>query len=683
MNTLLFKKNSSFATLNKYSVDNVIPLQISRNFQRSFENRTVFSNTSKSFENLSNKKRIEPIFLHNNRLPGRYLAGNSNVNLNFEALENFKTYLTLIEAASPDRKKMPFKPNRDLTRREKLLRREDSFKANKKFKKKTKTDVWVEVSMPSSRFSESSMQKTRDALAQVKFLLKNKRSLLRGDLKVDSLSLNKEVKATLFSYVHPVGPYGSDAALYSSDLFSKNFLTSIRRINLTTDVSPVTDTNAFKSKVGFFNFNVNSNEEWSNVVDMPLGGHYTGRSFFINSALSIGFGAYAFFEFFVYMYIMSFIFGNPYDTLCFFLKYPLVYYYENLAAFPNPNYFFFSLSFWFVTVVLFTNHLLELFDEERYVVPRLSWVFAFLKEFIYEFIFLWFIIFCSVEVFLFVDLLITRIVFVGSVGYPQIFSSFFLMIYELFYILGTSGYFSLYLESFFYFDLKFPVFYFSDFIPLLQRFPLVQPVHLHNPFFDRPNLFLWLFDNFFNVVSGDSTKSLFFSKDLRFVYQRELLQDVRKYNYIRKHFNDLQMVGQLFLRGWNGFNYRLDLKIISEPIISIENIARFDWRFKNSHFDGLTSRLFRNDLFGSRKYRTKLTRKTLHILRNSAQITSPRYGYLDYLKSKKPTMWVRPAAEHKLREQKLDDMIERSFFFLDFLKQIAYTIEYLMISIHM
>lgn len=62
LNTLLFKKNSSFATLNKYSVDNVIPLQISRNFQRSFENRTVFSNTSKSFENLSNKRELNLFF---------------------------------------------------------------------------------------------------------------------------------------------------------------------------------------------------------------------------------------------------------------------------------------------------------------------------------------------------------------------------------------------------------------------------------------------------------------------------------------------------------------------------------------------------------------------------------------------------------------------------------------------
>lgn len=657
-------KNSSFFPLR--DLDNTVissDKQLVNNFQKILENRSVFGSTKQSFARLKNTQKYDPLFLHN-RTSGDFLTNNARLNLNFDGLEGFKNYLSLIDLAAPTREKIPFKPNRELTRREKLLRREDSFKTNKKFKKKKiQDDVWLNITTNSTRISPVSLQKTKDTLAQVNFLLKHKRSILRKEIKVENLNLSREVKAVLFSYSNSVGPYGADTTIYSSDLYSKNFLSSIRRINLITEDSSVKDVNSLKKKVGFFNFNVNSDEEWSNTTDFPIGGGFTGYSFSINPILVFCFFFYSIFEFVVLFYIMSFVFGNPYDTLCFFFKYPLVYFYENLASFPSPNYFFFSLSFWFIVFIFFSSHILELLDEERYIVPRVSWVIYFIKDFILEFIFIWFIIFCSIELVLFFDLLVTRIFFVGTPGYPQFFTSFFLIFYEIFYMLGTSGYFSLYLENFLHFDIKFPVFYFSDQIPLVQRYPLVQPGHLFNPFYNRPNLFLWLFDQVVNFFSGEYSRSFFFSNDLRFLYQRELIQDIRKYNYIRKHHNDLQMVGQLYLRGWNGFNYRLDLKIISQPILPTDSISRFDWRFKSSHFDGLTSRLFKPDLFGSVPSKGAPSSQSLHILRNRYQVTSPRYGFLEYSTAPKDSsLWLSFSEQHKSRKKVKHGLHKRSRF---------------------
>jgi len=269
--------------------------------------------------------------------------------------------------------------------------------------------------------------------------------------------------------------------------------------------------------------------------------------------------------------------------------------------------------------------------------------------------------FCSIELMMFFDLLATRVFFVGVSGYPQIFTSFFLSFYEIFYLLGTTGYFSLFLENFLYFDVKFPIFYFSDSVPYVQRYPLVQPYHIANPLYDRPNFFLWLFDAFVKKISGDFSKSAFFSNDLRFVFQRELLQDIRKYNYIRKYQNDLQLTGQLFLRGWNGFNYRLDLKIIAEPILPTEQVVRFDWRFKNSHFDGITSRLFKSDLFGSSQARTAVTHKNLNFLRNRYKQLPSRYGFLDYsMGSQDSNFWVDPKKEIEHLEDKKEALYSRA-----------------------
>jgi hypothetical protein len=106
-----------------------------------------------------------------------------------------------------------------------------------------------------------------------------------------------------------------------------------------------------------------------------------------------------------------------------------------------------------------------------------------------------------------------------------------------------------------------------------------------------------------------------------------LIQDIRKYNFLRKNLYDLKLLGNLHNRGLNGFNFRLDLKIVSNPIIATEQLMRFDWRFKNSHSDGINSRLFRpNQFFSSLSSEFK---KDIPIFKGRNH--SARYGYFDYL----------------------------------------------------
>jgi len=275
-------------------------------------------------------------------------------------------------------------------------------------------------------------------------------------------------------------------------------------------------------------------------------------------------------------------------------------------------------------------HILQLLDEDRFEPPRLSWIYNFFKDFFYNIFLWWCVLFCLFEVFSFVDLFLTRIFFVGTPGYPQILSGIFLIFYDLICLLGTVGYFSFHLENFMHLDIKFPIFYFSDYTPLLQRYPLVQPYFMGDPYLNRPNFFLWIFDSVLNKFSGESGKLAFFSQDARAIFQRELVQDFRKYNFIRKNLLQLKTIGQLYNRGWNGFNYRLDLQVLTDPIISAEQVIRFDWRFKNSHTAGLHSRLFKPAIrFGSTTQKEPVI--TVRML--SGRRRPSRHGYLDYLRT--------------------------------------------------
>lgn len=587
----------------------------------SIENKSALNSVNYVYDSKNGKLIFENVFTHNKKNPNDFLTSDSEMTINFRALEDFYNYLKLFG----DEERLAKYPSEIAFKSKPKVHKK--YRVPKNFKGGTFSK---QLFQPKSNTTEELLQSQVNTLKQVEFLLKNKTLILNKQINLKNVDINSEVKSVMFSYYNPVGPYGMDTILYSGDLTSKNKLVVSRRVNLTTDRNKIDDLTSFDSKVGFFNFNTNSEEEWENSADAPSGGWFTGQFYFINPFIVLGLVFYSLLELLIILYIMSFFFGYPIETFSFFLKYPLVYYYEHLSSFPSPNHFFFSLLFWFYILLMFSLHILQLLDEDRFEPPRFSWVYNFCKDLVYNIFVWWCALFCMFEIISFLDLFFTRIYFVGTPGYPQLFASLFLIFYDLFYLLGTVGYFSFYLENFLHFDFKFPVFYFSDYVPLLQRYPLVQPYFIGDPYFNKPNFFLWLFDNFLSLFTGEKKKFFFFSGDQRFIFQRELIQDIRKYNFLRKNIIQLRVTGQLYNRGWNGFNYRLDLQSISDPIIPSEQVIRFDWRFKNSHSRGVHSRLFKSALnYGSDSRQGSAA--TVRIL--SGRRKPSRYGYLDYLRT--------------------------------------------------
>lgn len=599
----------------------------------SLENNSVLKSTNQVFKNsdISSasvndakfKQSIENSFLANKKTSFDFLASDSSVRINFNALQSLYDYLKMFDDASK------LTELNDLTYPKKLIKIKKKDRIPKNFKGGTLRKTSLKNFQTSQNTIEG-LKRDFNTLKQLEFLLKNRKFLENRTMKIEDLELSNEVKQVMFSNYNLTGPYGSSNTLYTSDLYSKNKLVTTRRVYLSQNNSPIQNLNDLNQKLGFSNFNFSQNEQWENSADVPLGGWSTGQFYSINPFLVFGFIIYSFLELSLLIYFMSFFFGNPYDTFLFFIKYPLVYFYDNLSFFPSANYFFSGFLFWFIIIFTFLVHLFELIDEERFDPPRLSWLLNSIKDFVHMFLMLWCAIFCLAELVFFFDLLISRVFFIGVPGYPNLFSIVFLFFYDVFYILGCSEYFSFYLKSFVHLDVKFPSFYFSDYSPFVYRYPLVQPYFFGNPYLDRPNFFLWLADSFLNFVSGDTKKKFFFSMEDRVMFQRELIQDIRKYNYIRKNLLDLKVLGQLYSRGWNGFNYRLDLQVFSQPILPSDQMMYFDWRLKNTHSNGMYSRLFSQINFGYDGNNNNLAKK-IKVFRGR-QLSS-RYGYFRYLKS--------------------------------------------------
>lgn len=601
------------------------------------ENQSVSYTTNQAFPesssymasnlNVNSRQPVESVFLHNHKNSFDFLTKDSGSSINFDALQNLYKYFKTF--SNPRKALAKLNSNaykQNLSKALKKNRVPKNFRGGT-LKNKNSDNVIIEKSQIEA------LKRELNVLKQIEFLLKNRKLLEAKKLNWKDLNLTEDVKRVMFSTSNKTGPYGPDSTIYTSDLYSKNRMVVARRITLLQNESSLKDLNDLKSKLGFANFNFTSNEEFENSSDVPLGGWFTGQFYFINPFVVLGFIFYSILELSVLIYIMSFFFGNPYETLIFFLKYPLVYFYDNLAFFPSANYFFSALMFWLVIIFTFQLHLIELIDEERFDPPHLSWASHLIKDFMYTFLVGWCGIFCIFELLTFCDLLISRVFFIGVPGYPNILSILFLLFYDIFYLLGCTGYFSFYLESFLHLDIKFPAFYFSDNAPLVQRYPLVQPYFFGNPYLDRPNFFLWLCDSLLNFFSGESKKSFFLKNDEQLLFQREIIQDIRKYNYIRKNLNELRFLGQLHARGWNGFNYRLDLQTFIDPIIPSEQVIRFDWRLKNTHSNGMYSRLFSSIHFGTDSNRNNLVKK-IRMFRGRR--LSSRYGYFSYLKNVNP-----------------------------------------------
>lgn len=596
----------------------------------SYTTNQVFPNSSLHLSanlNINSNQSIENVFLHNNNNSFDFLTKDSGSSINFDALQNLYKYFKTF--SNPRKALAKLNDNvykQNLSKVSKRNRIPKNFKGGT-LKKKNSDTIVIEKSQIEA------LKRELNILKQIEFLLKNKKLLEAQKLNWKDLNLAEDVKKVMFSKSNKTGPYGSDSVIYTSDLYSKNKMVVARRITLLQNESPLKDLTDLKSKLGFANFNFTSSEEFENSSDVPLGGWFTGQFYFINPFVVLGFVFYSILELIILIYIMSFFFGNPYETLIFFLKYPLVYFYDNLSFFPSANYFFSALMFWLVIIFTFQLHLIELIDEERFDPPHLSWASHLLKDFMYTFLVGWCGIFCIFELLTFCDLLISRVFFIGVPGYPNILSILFLAFHDIFYLLGCTGYFSFYLENFIHLDIKFPAFYFSDYVPLVQRYPLVQPYFFGNPFLDRPNFFLWICDSLLNFFSGENKKSFFLKNDEQLVFQREFIQDIRKYNYIRKNLTEIRFLGQLHARGWNGFNYRLDLQTFVDPIIPSEQVIRFDWRLKNTHSNGMYSRLFSSIHYGTDSNRNNLVKK-IRMFRGRR--LSSRYGYFSYLKNVNP-----------------------------------------------
>jgi hypothetical protein len=588
---------------------------------KSVENVAVTNSTNVVFDRqkIGYSRSMENVFVHQSSNSVDYLTKDSATGINFNALEDLYNYLRLFGDDARLRKypaDSAYKATRKIRKKNRVPK---NFRGGRLLKKRL---------LPHSTVTEEMLRKDVNTLKQIEYILKNRELFEKKDFRVRDLKFTDEVKRVMFSSYNPVGAYGKDSVMYTGDMASRNRVIVGRRINLTQQNTFVGDLSSFNLNVGFFNFDTEADEEWENSNSSAAESGIIGESFFINPFVVLGFLCYSIIELLVLFYLMSFFFSNPYDTFRFFFKYPSVYFYENLTGFPSPNYFFFAVSFWIAVIVIFCVHILELIDEDNFEPPNLSWVYGFISDFLYNFLILGCLFFCVFELFNFVDLLISRVFFIGVPGYPNLVSILFLLFYDIFYLLGTSSYFSFYLEHFLHLEVKFPALYFSEYTPLVQRYPLVQPYFLGNPYLDRPNFFLWLVDGFLNYFSGEAKKKVFFTNDLRFVFQRELIQDIRKYNYIRSNLQDLRFLGQLHARGWNGFNYRLDLQMCVDPILPSEQVMRFDWRLKSSHSSGLHSRLFKGLPFGASTSSNMATKK---VFMTKGPRMSSRYGYLQYL----------------------------------------------------
>ena len=92
----------------------------------------------------------------------------------------------------------------------------------------------------------------------------------------------------------------------------------------------------------------------------------------------------------------------------------------------------------------------------------------------------------------------------------------------------------------------------------------MQPDFLLHSGYSVPNFFVWICSKLLDYsYIGD----LDMLKDT-VVFRRELIQDIRKYNYLRWYWTHLELVGQLYSRGYNGQNYRLDFQALKSRYVS-------------------------------------------------------------------------------------------------------------------
>ena len=191
--------------------------------------------------------------MHNARSSTHFLTQDSELNINFRALEDFYGYLKMFgdeDRLSKYPEEVVFKSNPKIRKKERIPK---NFRGGLLLNRKP---------LPKSNISEETLKYQVNMLKQVEFLLKNKALLLSKELALKDIDINAEVKSIMYSYYNPVGPYGNDTVIYNGDLVSKNKIVVHRRVNLIKDKAPIGNLMDFDTKVGFFNFNTAEDEEW-------------------------------------------------------------------------------------------------------------------------------------------------------------------------------------------------------------------------------------------------------------------------------------------------------------------------------------------------------------------------------------------------------------------------------------
>ena len=459
---------------------NSLGLLQKENVLKQIENFSVKKN---SFQGKKTSSAQDISFFHNKQSAFRYLASDSMLSYNNDMNNDFLRYLKLFQSKEDKiKEKLAYKNKVYENEMRNLEEQRELIKNLRRGKKKGKGII--------GGFSK-----------------KVKKFPINGGLKIFPALRKKRENPDLYtvdqSYLPsiynsppaPVGPYGIDVSLYNRDLASKDRKALGRRLgSFEAGSNNVVDgLGDFSLKVGYVNSPLFESEGTDNDISIPLDTFQLGRFYIVNPFLVLSYLAYSIFELLLLFYFLAKVTGNPFELFSFFLKYNMSYYYQNLVSFPSVSFIFGSLVIWFWVFVIFLLHILEIIDEDKFVPFNFSWFIVFVHQLFYNLIGISVIFFFCFEFYNFLNLLFTRILFLGSVGHPQFFNILYLFFLDLYRILSSFNYFSFFLENFFSFRTNTITYVFGDFMPFPLRRSFVQPDFLLRSQYFTPNFFEKLF----------------------------------------------------------------------------------------------------------------------------------------------------------------------------------------------
>ena len=443
----------------------------------------------------------------------------------------------------------------------------------------------------------------------------------------------------IFGAKYPnIAPFGKETQFFKKDLLNTEPILVVERINLTEDTSNKTfDFDSFLSKIGFINTNLTRSSEDLDDTVLSTPGSNFGGDFIINPIALLLFFFYSLLEFWLIIKMVILIFGNPLHLILFISNYPMKYYYENLGQFSNTSFLLLGIFCWIFIFLSFILHFLSLWDEEKedLSLNPLSWFSSSLMDLYSSFLILNIALFVYLDIFFFFDFLITRVFFLGTPGYPNLFALSFSIFLDFIHLLSNNNFYSSYLVNYLSLNIDYsnPKF-FQQFNFLDYRFSLVNinntnPINLN--FFSN-NFFLSILDHYSNKHFNIFLNNFYYDK---LYLKKELIQDIRKYNFLISKYQDIINTGQLYNRGFFGSNFRLDMQKNPDYFLS-EKTNYFDWRFQHylnmwqrSACEDNTSFFHQHDTDYSPNMYYKNSSKRYFILKPNIQMTtySALYNY--------------------------------------------------------